>query len=81
MKHDILIVNGDLESMHKALDENKVVLAAVELGDAAQKSIDAGFSDHFNANVKLKQELKDAICFCKKPGTHLVYFWRENKAE
>lgn len=76
IKEDIIIMDGNIDVMTKALDEKKVVLAAIELGKHAQHSIDTGWSEHFQAYAKLKGKTTTGTCFCEKPATHLVYFWR-----
>ncbi|WP_425381761.1 hypothetical protein [Spiroplasma endosymbiont of Polydrusus pterygomalis] len=76
IKEDIVIMDGNLVLMNKALAAKKVVLAAIELGKHAQHTVATGWSDHFQAYAKLKGTTTTGICFCKKPATHLVYFWR-----
>ncbi|WP_338960145.1 MULTISPECIES: hypothetical protein [unclassified Spiroplasma] len=75
IKEDIIIMDADIKLMNKALNEKKVVLAAIELGKHAQHTIDIGWSEHFQAYAKLKSTTTTGTCFCKKPATHLVYFW------
>lgn len=77
IKEDIIIMDGNIDLMMKSLDEKKVVLAAIELGEQAQQSVDSGFSEHFQAHVKLKEATDSGVCFCQKPATHLVYIWRD----
>lgn len=69
-------MDGNLALMNKSLTEKKVVLAAIELGEHAQHTVAIGWSDHFQAYAKLKGPTTTGTCFCKKPVTHLVYFWR-----
>lgn len=76
MKADIIIMDGNIDLMNKALAEKKVVLAAIELVEHAQHTVNTGWSDHFQAYAKLKGTTTTGTCFCKKPATHLVYFWR-----
>lgn len=76
IKEDIIIMNGNLDLMNKALAAKKIVLAAIELGEHAQQTVATGWSDHFQAYAKLKGTTTTGTCFCKKPATHLVYFWR-----
>lgn len=76
LKADIVITNGDKELMIKSLSENKIVLAAVEMGPNVEKSITDKWSNYFQAHVQVKEKTDEGICFCQKPATHLVYFWR-----
>ncbi|WP_375316931.1 hypothetical protein [Spiroplasma endosymbiont of Virgichneumon dumeticola] len=76
IKEDIVIMDGNMELMNKSLIDKKIILAAIELGEHAQHTVDTGWSDHFQAHAKLKGETKTGTCFCQKPATHLVYFWR-----
>lgn len=76
IKEDIVIMDGNVDLMNKSLVTKKIVLAAIELGEHAQHTVYTGWSDHFQAHAKLKDETKTGTCFCQKPATHLVYFWR-----
>ena len=76
IKEDIVIMDGNMDLMLKSLDNKKIVLAAIELGEHAQHSVDIGWSEHFKAYAQLKGTTTKGTCFCKKPATHLVYFWR-----
>lgn len=74
MKEDIVITNADAELFSKSLDEGKVILLAVELGELASQALAEGYSDHFKAHLKLKGPTSEGVCFCGKPATHLVYY-------
>lgn len=76
-KADVVIMDGNIELMMQALAAKKVVLAAIELGANAQKTVETGWSDHFKAHAQLKGPTDTGTCFCSKPATHLVYFWRD----
>lgn len=43
IKEDIVIMDGNIKLMNKALNEKKVVLAAIELGKHAHHTIDIGW--------------------------------------
>lgn len=76
LKEDVLIINGDFELLKKSLDENKVVLAAIEMGENISKSVEDNWSDFLQAHAQLKGPINHGVCFCNKPATHLVFFWK-----
>lgn len=76
IKENIVIMDGNKELMNKSLANKKNVLAAIKLGENIKHTVDIGWSDYLQAHAKLKGETKTGTCFCGKPATHLVYFWR-----
>lgn len=76
LKEDIVITDGNMELMIKSLEENKVVLAAIEMGPGVSQAVEKKWSDYFKAHIQVKEETNEGVCFCQKPATHLVYIWR-----
>ncbi|MBE4704397.1 hypothetical protein [Spiroplasma platyhelix] len=73
----IEILDGDFSNIENLLTEGKTILAAVEIGEYVSSSLNKGFSDHFNANMELKEKKENiGICGCGKPANALIYIWR-----
>lgn len=72
------ILNGDFSNVEQLLSEGKTILVAVEMGQFVTESLKKGKSEHFNANIELKEKKENAgVCACGKPANALVYFWRD----
>lgn len=66
------------ENINKLLSEGKTLVLPIEIGKFVAKSLEAGFSEYYNANIELK-EMKDNIglCGCGNPNNALIWAWRD----
>lgn len=69
----IRITDGDMSKIGELLDNNSVVEVALENGEHVAKSLEAGFSEHFNAKIELIEEGENlGTCGCGKPADIIV---------
>ncbi|WP_338982530.1 hypothetical protein [Spiroplasma endosymbiont of Eupeodes luniger] len=80
LENVVEIFDGNIDLVTSALSEGKTIIMAVNKGPLANKSIETGYSEFFDAQVDFKEDKENAgTCACGEPADCLVYMWRENK--